>query len=146
MSKLKRTMVHAALVAFTMWPAVHVGLVESYDVNPWKLAGWGMYSAPQLPSYVQITCLTPDSVGSYELGSIRPELEPELWAFLLLRRHLGRLVEPDQFAQALLDYYPAVDGVNIAVLEPVLNPRTGMMEEQSATYEYRRRVHVPGSV
>ncbi len=146
MSKLKQTAVRAALVAFTVWPAAHIGLVKLYDVNPWKLAGWGMYSAPQLPSYVQITCLTPDSVGSYELGSLQPELEPELQEFLLLRRHLGRLVEPDEFARALLDYYPAIDGVDIAVVEPVLNPRTGMIEEQSATYEYRRRLHIPRSV
>ena len=141
MSRLKQAVVHAALVALTVWPALHIGMVKLYDVNPWKLAGWGMYSAPQLPSYVQITCLTPDSVGSYELGSLQPELEPELQEFLLLRRHLGRLVEPDEFARALLDYYPAIDGVDIAVLEPVLNPRTGMIEEQSATYEYRRRLH-----
>ena len=138
MSRLKRNLVHAALVVFTAWPVIHLGLVKRYDVNPWKLAGWGMYSAPQLPSYVQITCLTPDSVGSYELRSLRADLEAELQKFLLLRRHLGRLVEPDEFARALLDYYPTIDGVDIAVLEPVLNPGTGMIEEQSATYEYRR--------
>ncbi len=146
MNKLKQSVVHAALVALTVWPAVHIGLVKAYDVNPWKLAGWGMYSAPQLPSYVQITCLTPDRVGSYELGSLPPEIEPELQEFLLLRRHLGLLVEPDEFAAALLDYYPAIDGVDIAILEPVLNPRTGMIEEQSATYEYRRQLHFPSSV
>ena len=92
MSWLRHAAIRAALVAFTVWPAVHIGLVKAYGITPWKLAGWGMYSAPQLPSYVQITCLTPDSVGSYELGSIQPELEPALQEFLLLRRHLGRLV------------------------------------------------------
>ena len=67
-------------------------------------------------------------------------MEPELQEFLRLRRHLGRLVEPDGFANALLDYYPAIVGVEIAVIEPALNPHTGMIEEQSATYEYRRGV------
>ena len=138
MSRFQRNLVHAALVVFTAWPAIHLVLVKGYDVNPWKLAGWGMYSAPQLPSYVQITCLTPDNVGRYELGSLQPELEPALQEFLLARRHLGRLVGPDALARALLDYYPAIDGVEIAILEPVLNPRTGMIEEQSETHEFRR--------
>ena len=39
----------------------------------------------------------------------------------------------------LVEYARTVlDGVEIAVLEPVLNPRTGMLEERSATYEYGR--------
>jgi len=139
LSGLKQAAVRVALVALTVWPAVHIALVKRYDVNPWKLAGWGMYSAPQLPSYVQLTCLTPDSVGRYELGSLQPELEPKLQEFLLLRRHLGRLVEPDELARALLDYYPAIDGVDVTVVEPVLNPRSGMIEERSERYEYRRR-------
>ena len=42
MSRLKQAVVHAALVALTVWPALHIGMVKLYDVNPWKLAGWGM--------------------------------------------------------------------------------------------------------
>ena len=138
MSTSKRIAVYAFLVAFTLWPLVHIGLVKRYDVNPWKLAGWGMYSAPQLPSYMRIVCLTPDEVGRYELSSVRPALEPAFERFLLMRRDLGRLVEPDAFARALLDHYSAIDGVEIVVVEPFLDRRTGMIEERSETYEYRR--------
>ena len=138
MSKLKRNAVIVLLAACTLWPAVHIGLVVGYDVNPWKLAGWGMYSAPQLPSYMRIVCLTPDEVGRYELNSVRPRLEPAFERFLLMRRHLGRLVEPDAFARTLLDHYSAIDGVEIVVVEPFLDRRTGMIEERSETYEYDR--------
>lgn len=36
----------ALLAAFFAWPAVHLSLVAAADLNPWKLAGWGMYSVP----------------------------------------------------------------------------------------------------
>jgi hypothetical protein len=96
-------MVHAGLIVLTVWPVVHLGLVWRYDVNPWKLAGWGMYSAPQLPGEVQVFCLTPDVVGRYELRTIQPDLQPALRAFQRSRLGLGRLAGPDGFARALLD-------------------------------------------
>mgnify|MGYP001616078877 CR=1 FL=1 len=43
----KTTVVAGALAALTLWPLVHLWLVARYDVSPWKLAGWGMYSAPR---------------------------------------------------------------------------------------------------
>jgi hypothetical protein len=138
LSRIKRTLVRSALIAFTIWPALHIALVKLYDVNPWKLAGWGMYSAPQLPSLVEVTGLTPDSVGRYPLRTIQPELAPVLDDFLLLRRHLGRVIEPADFARALLDYYPAIDGVEIVVVEPVLDLRSGMIVERRDRYEYLR--------
>ena len=139
MTRFKRTVVHAALILFTVWPAVHIGLVERYDLNPWKLAGWGMYSAPQLACDVRVFCFTPDRVGTYELTTIQPEFDPLLLEFLRRRRSLGELTRPDRFAQSLLDYFPAVDGLSIVVVQPVLNPRSGMIEEKTKAYDYFRR-------
>ena len=51
-TKLK--LLRVVLVALTIWPLLHLCLVEAFDVNPWKLAGWGMYSAPQLPGHLRI--------------------------------------------------------------------------------------------
>lgn len=126
-----------------MWPAVHIGLVARYDVNPWKLAGWGMYSAPQLLPYVRVSGLTPDEVGVYELRTIRPELQPARDEFLRARLGLGRLVRPDRFARTLLDHYTAVEGVIVEVVQPVLRPRTGIIEEESTRYEYLRSEIAP---
>ena len=138
MSKPKRIAVYALLVAFTLWPLVHIGLVKRYEVNPWKLAGWGMYSAPQLPAWVQLFALTPDSVGIYELQTVQAALQPAMDGFLRQRRGLGQLVEPDALARAMLDYYPAIDGVRIVVVQPYLDRNTGMIDERMETYEYRR--------
>ena len=138
MSTPKRIVVYAILVAFTVWPLVHIGLVKRHDVNPWKLAGWGMYSAPQLPAWLQLFALTSDSVGIYELQTVQPALQPEVDDFLRWRRGLRQLVEPDALARAMLKYYPGIDGVRIVVVQPFLDPHSGMLEERTSTYEYRR--------
>ena len=138
MSAFKRSAVHAGLIAFALWPAAHIGLVKVWDVNPWKLAGWGMYSAPQIPAELRISCFTPDEVGIYPLRTLPPELEAARHQFLRTRLGIGRLAKPTALARALLDHYPAIDGVSIEVVQPVLNHRTGFVEEHTATYEYRR--------
>ena len=140
MNPLKRNIVQALLVVLALWPMLHIVLVERYDLNAWKLAGWGMYSAPQFPARVQLLCLTSDEVGRYELGTIRPALEPEFRRFLRLRHGLRGLVAPDALAEALLNYYSAIDGVEIIVVQPALDRQTGMIEESSTTYRYSRSV------
>jgi len=138
MSGLKKRVFLVALLAFTLWPLAQIGLVARYDANPWKLAGWGMYSVPQFPADVRVLCHTPDEVGTYELWTIAPTLEPLQSKFLRRRLGLGRLARPTELAHALLDYYPAIDGVTIVVLQPVLDRRTGMVEEESTDYSYSR--------
>ena len=137
MSAWKRRIVLGLLLGFTAWPAVHIALVKEYDLNPWKLAGWGMYSAPQLPPYLRVLGLTPDEVGVYELSTVPEEVVPALDDFLDRRRALRGLVRPDEVAHALLDAYPAIDGVRIVVVQPTLNRSTGMIETTQTQYEYR---------
>ncbi len=54
MSRLKRSLVYAGMIGLAVWPALHIALVVEYGVNPWKLAGWGMYSAPQIAPEVRL--------------------------------------------------------------------------------------------
>jgi hypothetical protein len=138
LSPLKQRAVHLLLVVFTVWPAVQLTLVALYDVNPWKLAGWGMYSAPQIPCYVRVFGITSDEVGVYELQTLQAGLDAELQRFLHLRRSLRRLVRPDRLGRRLLEHYPAIDGIDVVVVQPLLVPQTGMIEERSERYAYRR--------
>lgn len=138
MTGWKRSVVHGLLVALTAWPVVHIGLVKARDLNPWKLAGWGMYAAPQLPAYARVFCLTSDDIGVYELSTVPPEVTPSLDAFLGRRRALRKLIRPDALAESLLGAYSAIDGVRIEVVQPVLDAKTGVIEERAVTYEYAR--------
>ena len=134
----KRRTVIGMLLAFTVWPVVQIALVERYDANPWKLAGWGMYSAPQLQPYLRVFGLTPDDVGVYELSTAPASVAPLLDGYLARRRVLGNLVRPDEVADALLDAYSAIDGVRLVVVQPRLDRRTGMIDGTETGYEYPR--------
>jgi len=138
LSRVKRTFVHALLIAFTLWPAVHMTLVRVYGVNPWKLGGWGMYAAPQLQPSVHVFGLTADDVGVYELRTMPSELQPAVERFLDRRRALGDLASPDALAGELLGHYRAIDGVRLQVRQPVLERRSGMIRETIRTFEYPR--------
>jgi hypothetical protein len=131
--------VHIALALLAAWPLAQIALVRAYGVNAWKLAGWGMYAAPQLNPLVKVTALTPDDVGRYELESVHPDWERAFLDFVWRRRGLGDLARPDALGRRLLKVYPAVLGVEITVEQPWLNPRTGMIESESTTYRYERR-------
>ena len=126
------------LLVAALWPAVQLTLVKTAQVNPWKLAGWGMYSAPQIPAYVEVFGLTPDEVGEYEVSRVPAGAVPELERFLRLRRGLGDLVAPERLAKGLLDRWIAVDGVRIVVVQPRIDPGTGLIVERRRAYVYRR--------
>ena len=131
MSALKRRLVHSWLIAFAVWPAVHMGLVEVWHINPWKLMGWGMYSAPQMPAELRISGVLPD-------GSTIQLTEEDEYTFLRNRLGLGSLARPARLARAILDRDPALDGVTIDVDQPVLNRHTGLIELHTSRYTYRR--------
>ena len=46
-SRPKIRAVHAALVLFTLWPLVQIGLCFRYEASPWTLFGFGMYATPR---------------------------------------------------------------------------------------------------
>jgi hypothetical protein len=138
LNRLKQRFVYASLIVLAVWPAGHIALVTRYGVNPWKLAGWGMYSAPQIVPEVRLFGLTSDAVRRYELGTVPTPLAPAVLDFRRARLGLGELARPDSLAKAMLDHYSAIDGVAIVVVQPVLDPASGMIEDRSTTYEYER--------
>jgi len=134
----KRKLLQAGLILFALWPLLQIGLVLQFQVNPWKLAGWGMYSAPQFPAELRVEARVPGEAGVFELRT-RPEaLQATELRFLERRLGLGRLARPDELGQALLDHYPPIDGVTIEVRQPALDPVSGMVVESQVRYEFPR--------
>ncbi len=136
MSRRKRVAIDLLLLAFALWPLAQIGLSLGYEVNPWKLGGWGMYAAPQIPAHVRVWCLDGGDVGVCPFETLPPDLDPALQEFLRLRLALGRLARPDGLAAALLAGYPELREVRIEVLQPFLDRATARIEERSTTYEY----------
>ena len=135
----KARIVYRLLVAIAIWPVIHLTLVATHDLNPWKLAGWGMYAKPQLASSLRIFGRMPGSDAAEELRGLPVEVQPARDDFLRLRRGLRELVEPDELARKLFEHFPRVETITIVVVQPTLLRKTGMIEAESTEYVYDRR-------
>jgi nitrate reductase NapE component len=138
LSPLKRRIVQAWLIAFAVWPAVHIGLVKAWGVNPWKLMGWGMYSAPQMPAELRISGVRTDGSTVSLTDELPEDLDADRYAFLRARLGLGSLVRPARLARAIFDRDPSLEGLTIDVDQPVLDRRTGLIDVRTSRYTYRR--------
>jgi hypothetical protein len=135
----KSRIVTALLAAVTVWPLVQLALVARYDVSPWKLAGWGMYSTPRF-----------DRVGMEVYGRRSDGAEEQLTApsaavataataFLESYRWLRVLAPRDAFADAILHDHPQWDEVRLVVFRPDLDAHTGMVVMLRAEYTHPRQ-------
>jgi len=131
-------MVHGVLLLMALWPAVHIGLARGFGVNPWKLAGWGMYAAPQIPCDVEVYPVISGQATAQPLETVSAAVRPVLERFRRRRLALGRLAEPRALGRELLEVHPGVEGFDIVVIQPVLEPRSGMVRDVRSAYEYRR--------
>ena len=134
----KTRIVYRLLVVLAVWPLIHLTLVATHDLNPWKFAGWGMYSKPQLTSSLRIFGRMSGSDAAEELPNLPSELRPARDDFLRLRRGLRELVEPGELAQELFDHFPRVETVTVVVVQPTLRRKSGMIEAESMEYVYDR--------
>jgi hypothetical protein len=128
--------VNGLLVVMTIWPLVHIGLVFAYDVSPWKLAGWGMYSAPRMDSYGMEIYGGP--AGTPSLEQITAPSEPlriEANTFLERFRWLRGLASPDPLAQTIWSENPLWERVRIVVHQTEVDRTTGMIVPKESVIE-----------
>jgi hypothetical protein len=124
----KATVVHAALLLLTAWPLVHLGLVRRFDLSPWKLAGWGMYSAPRFDMIgMEIFGRDPATGGWEQLAAPSAELRATAAAFLERHRWLRGLADARVLVDAVAAAHPRWDAVRLVVAYPEIDRRTGMV-------------------
>jgi hypothetical protein len=129
--------VYAGLAMFTLWPAVHIGLVERYDLSPWKLAGWGMYSAPRFDlAGMEVYGRASESEEFEKLTAPAPELRDEATRFLERYRWLRRLAQPDTFVRLVRERHPQWRDVRVVIYQPSLERDSGMVVMNSVVHEY----------
>lgn len=122
---MKRRLVVALLVLFAVWPAVQHLLVRRYDVDPWKLYAWGMYTVPGPMKTVRIVRIGRDGSAAV-LAAYRPAEARAVDAFRLRRQALGRLASPAALADTVLELHPDWEGVAIPILSVRLDPKSGL--------------------
>lgn len=134
----KKQVVYGFLALFTVWPIVHVALTRVYGLNPWKLAGWGMYSKPPLPNpTIELTGRGSADAPYTGVGMDGP-LQAKAGEFLNRTYWLGELVEPGAVARAVFARYPRLQELRITVSRSEMIAASGMVEEVQRRYEYHR--------
>ncbi len=123
---------------YILWPFVHQQLVLHYRVNPWKLAGWGMYTTAQ--PRIGIKLIGIDSAGQRFL--LRPDTTPELSAavgrYKTYRRTLGLLVDSSDLAERVASTYRQHARFALVVDEYGLTEEDWIGQTHHAQYRYQR--------
>jgi hypothetical protein len=117
--------VHASLVLFTLWPLAHIWLTIRFDMSPWKLCGWGMYSEPRFGMLgMEIAGRVSGTGDEQRLDAPSPELQGLANEYLERYRWLRRLAHP-AISRAALRCIPG-DQVRVMVFR-LARPASGMV-------------------
>ena len=136
---MKRQLLGIFLILFTVWPLVQFGLVRHYGVNPWKLMGFAMYSAPGPMDTIRLVRI--DAQGSnhgMNFQAYSPEEQNAVDLFRNKRINLGKLHTPDRLADALFEIHPDAAGFVVVVLSLRLNPSTATLDPSADSLVYWR--------
>lgn len=128
-----------AVVGFVaIWPLLHRGIVAAYDVNPWKLGGFAMYTTPTPP--VLAVAFEPRGDDGVPIRNENLPLVAQLAHrdFEGRRWVLGELHRPDGFAREVLRARPELGEVIVLVQRMVLDPSSARMESRTVHYTYDR--------
>ena len=140
----KRQVVCMALVVLAIWPLVHHVAVRRFDLDPWKLFGWSMYTVP--PRRVRAFPVSLEDDRLLGVAGLPPHharlVKSAYDDFSQLRRQWGEFVTPDEFARSLFVAYPEVDRLAIYVQHIRVDRSTAKVGEHSISdppYKYHRR-------
>lgn len=135
----KARIVAVAMALLTAWPLVHIALAQRFGLSPWKLAGWGMYSAPRPKFFgMEVYVRRAGETGFERLAAPAADVRDAANAFLERHRWLGRLARPRALADRVFAGDPRIEELNVVVFRPELDPRTGMIALQQSAYRYGR--------
>lgn len=123
--RTKTRIVHAALLALALWPLVHLALVARYDLSPWKLGGWGMYTTPRFGLLGMELYGSADGAAWQQMTAPSAEVRLAANAFLEQHRWLRRLAPTGALADAVRVQHPEWTSLRVAVSYPVLERASG---------------------
>ena len=133
----KRRIVAIALLCFALWPLAQHGLVRAFGVDPWKLFGWAMYSAPGPMRTVRVVGVLEDGTAlGLDYRAYAPADERAISHFRHRRNALGSLASSDRLALSLLAGHPEWAGVWIGVLSLSLDADSARL-----MHDVQQRVH-----
>lgn len=128
----------AILCWATLWPLVHRALVERYDINPWKLGGFAMYTTPTPPVLVVALEGRQGALKPVDETALPDTARRALRDFRADRHALGELQTAEGVGRALLNARPDLDWVVVAVQRMKLDRQTARMTSTRQQYVFER--------
>ena len=137
-SQAKRAVAVAILLWVCLWPLAHRILVATWDVNPWKLGAFAMYTTPTPPVQVVLFRKGSDGLVPIDERTLTPAARAVLDRFRVERHALGRLRRPDDVGRATLRSSPDLEWLVVAVQRMLLDLRSARMTSRRDEYVYER--------
>lgn len=135
---MRRTVLLLVIALAGLWPFAHAAVVARYDVDPWKLGGWAMYTRPSPPLLVALFTKVGGGFQPIPESSLpRPALA-ELESFRRERHALGKLREPRKLGIRTLEGRSDLSSVIVVVQKARLDNDTATMHLDRVVFEYDR--------
>jgi len=134
------------LVVYFLWPLVHQQLVARYRTDPWKFAGWAMYSVPSARVRVKLIGLAADGRRVRIDPRKSTALASALDDFVARRRTLGLFVEPEAVVRKLIEVDPGTREWTVVVDQVGLNRENRFGVIHRSVYRYPVEAERPGAV
>jgi hypothetical protein len=133
----KKQALAAGLIAFSLWPLVHLELVRRFGLSPWKLGGWGMYAAPRIAPGIAILVQRGDAAPA-PMPIVPPAVLVACENFAPRRLWLRDLAPPDEIGRLVLASSPEYQSATVVILQPLLDTTSGMVRTEEKSYTYDR--------
>ncbi len=133
-----RSVVALLLIAYAIWPLVHRQLVERVRINPWKLAGWAMYTTAAPRGAISAVGIDEDGRPRNLRLDTTPSLTRAREDYLGSRISLGLSSDPLPMAEALASAHPQFTAWHLIVEQVGLSPRAYIEPLHRSTYSFRR--------
>ena len=123
---MKRVITGMGLTLFTLWPLLHRVLVVQYEVNPWKLCGWAMYTSPKVKTFGDIMTGGPNGAlirfQGYEAD------DRDVRVYRRNKKTLGKLVSQAGVAEKIFERHEDLAYLVFWETRRSLNPVTARIE------------------
>jgi hypothetical protein len=133
----RRRFVIALLACVALWPVAHRALVARYGINPWKFAGWAMYTTPVVPELAVLFEPKGKELAVLDERTLPPPARDALERFRIQRTAYGDLARADDLARAVFTARGDLQWLLVATQRLRLDPRTARMtsRREQAIYE-----------
>lgn len=132
----KKWVARGIIVILGIWPLLHFTITKSRGLDPWKLAGFAMYTAPRLSTHLRLFGVEqgiPYGLPAERVSKDTLEIASD---YLIRRRTLNPDLPPDEVADALFKDFPEYSKFQIEVVRMELDQTDGILKTEMRNYVY----------